>query len=193
MNEKAYIQVCVKLRNNVVVPKLVEKYNISNRKTYEPPDFSTYNLNNELWMSLILGLIDGDGCIHIRKSGECYGRIRLHSNWFGALCYLKQTLCGVFGLSVVDPIIEQSGFVGWTLTHTMLWKLREFALSKSLPLLARKWDIREPISVAVLNEDLVRMIRTSETNTKDLAKELGIAYQTLYYARTGRTWRHIHG
>ena len=27
----------------------------------------------------------------------------------------------------------------------------------------------------------------------NMAKELGIAYQTLYYARTGRTWRHVHG
>lgn len=52
----------VKLTNVAVVRQLRAKFHISSRKTYEPCDLT--GLTNDLLFSLIVGFIDGDGCIH---------------------------------------------------------------------------------------------------------------------------------
>lgn len=50
-------------QDDTTIPKLIEKYQIKSRKTYEPPNFKKYNLTDDQWLSLICGFIDGDGCI----------------------------------------------------------------------------------------------------------------------------------
>lgn len=56
---------------------------------------------------------------------------------------------------------------------------------------ARKAPLGEASGVAVLTEEIVRVIRASNERTADLARRFGAAPNTIRAVRTGRTWTHV--
>ena len=78
------------LQNKDICIKLCDKFNIKNNKTYEPMELNNYSFNKELLFSLIIGFIDGDGCINkVYKKQDCNLRIHLHSSWLDNLIFIE--------------------------------------------------------------------------------------------------------
>lgn len=44
---------------------------------------------------------------------------------------------------------------------------------------------------AVLSDALVQQIKDDPISSRAIAEELGVSTNTVYYARTGRTWKHV--
>ncbi len=78
------------------VRKLKNKFHISSRKTYEPCNLQFIE-NQELLFSLIVGLIDGDGCVYKVKHCNSYRlSFNMHSSWVNNLNYIKSFLYSYF-------------------------------------------------------------------------------------------------
>lgn len=55
--------------NSKSIPKFIKEYGFSYNKTYNPPEFSTYlKYSKDQLTALLIGLIDGDGCITLNGS-----------------------------------------------------------------------------------------------------------------------------
>ena len=63
LSERQGKYLCLKAMDSNLVPKIKEKFDISNKKTYDPPKNLESIKNKDLLISLIIGFIDGDGCI----------------------------------------------------------------------------------------------------------------------------------
>lgn len=61
----------------------MEEYGLSYNKTYNPPEFSTYSkYSKEQLIALLIGLIDGDGCITLNGSEHSNAiTITAHKVW----------------------------------------------------------------------------------------------------------------
>lgn len=46
---------------------------------------------------------------------------------------------------------------------------------------------------AVLTDELVQQMKNDPRISRIIAEELGVSTNTVYYARTGRTWKHVRG
>lgn len=78
------------------------KFSISNRKTYEPCNITKIT-NTDLLFSLIIGLIDGDGCISKRKSSHSFSlSISMHPSWVKNLSFVKRFLHDHFGEKITS-------------------------------------------------------------------------------------------
>jgi hypothetical protein len=70
-------------KNKKAIREFRRRYDLHLRKTYNPPSFSKYKKYHKfLLTSLLIGMIDGDGCIS--KNGSKNARsivITLHPNW----------------------------------------------------------------------------------------------------------------
>jgi hypothetical protein len=71
------------INNRFDIPIIKEKYDIKDRKTYNPPDFKNYeHYSDDLLYSLLFGIIDGDGCIFVNKNTYIYTiAITAHKSW----------------------------------------------------------------------------------------------------------------
>lgn len=128
---KSYRLTFSSVSNNVIMSKLGIPFN----KTYNPIDSKFISkLSDEQRIAMIIGIIDGDGCI--LKNGNGIGRIiniTSHKNWFGFykelllewnIRFIKNTNCINCGLSKRNKIDE----------------LLQFAKNNNLPILERKWN-----------------------------------------------------
>ena len=132
--EKKGQAVSIKTMDTRVVPLIVDKFNISNKKTYNPPNLSFIKDRN-LLMSLIIGFIDGDGCI--AKKGKAFSlNIHCHGSWLKTINMFAKT---------INPTskakIGVDGYASVSITNNeSLKSLKRLSQSLHLPIMNRKWD-----------------------------------------------------
>jgi len=116
------------------------KFQIHDNKTYNPPKH--YGFDDYLMISMLIGIIDGDGCINNQTGrNDCIIRIKCHSSWCNFYAMLHQLLDEHFGSKSKPPKVSNSGYMEWTIADYRLVKgLKRFALDNQLPILGRKWD-----------------------------------------------------
>lgn len=126
--------------DSIVVAKLRHKFNIKNNKT-KFPCFIPVN-NPELFLSLLIGFIDGDGCILKRPSGKCCSiKIKCYHTWIDNFKIFKNTLEKISGFSITEPLINNQGYAEWNITKTNIIRfLKLKTIELNLPVLRRKWD-----------------------------------------------------
>jgi hypothetical protein len=117
-------------------PYLISKWDIKDRKTYNPPSELPDMSNNE-FLCFLAGFLDGDG--HIEKDG-C-GRVKIHESWKGIMDIMTSrasftkpklhTVTTSFGISKV----VRAHFPRLTLI-----KVKEVLTKNNVPFLKRKWD-----------------------------------------------------
>jgi hypothetical protein len=85
----------VKITCVQVIKALIDKFKISSRKTYEPCSISHIQ-NSELLFSLIVGFLDGDGCV-AKTNGNSH-RISFigHPSWLENFCFMKKFIHNYF-------------------------------------------------------------------------------------------------
>lgn len=179
------------LKNKEVFPQLLANYDIRHNKTYSPPILKDLGRGDDQLFPLFVGFFDGDGCINIKKDGDGYGRLRIHSSWLENLNLFSAMLNRRYGkLTKQLPIIDTRGYASWTLNLGLLRAIRAEATQRALPLLARKWD-KVP-QRKILEENLVKYIQNSCDSAKSIAAELNMPYGTVYGIKTGRSWRKLN-
>lgn len=141
----------VNRQDKIIVPKIIDKFNISNRKTYEPP---VVNIDNDdLFLSFIIGFIDGDGCIDSRTQGieiTCHKSWGDNLNkWFARIWILSKCISN--GKNKKPEVIMQKRLEGYsgrpaiyarirTNNNTFCMFLKNKAIKMHLPILTRKWN-----------------------------------------------------
>ena len=127
----------VACKDSVIVPRIMDKFNITYKKTYNPP-MHLNNLSKEYLYCLLAGFIDGDGNIQKQnKRNDFMLRIKNHSTWLPVLNLFSTLICGN-----EKAIINNQGYAQLTITDIkILQKLKKQILQYNLPLLKRKWDI----------------------------------------------------
>lgn len=125
----------IKLMDKKLVHRIVEKFNISNHKTYNPPIIEDYNLEHNFLISLICGFIDGDGCIADKNKGFSL-TVKCHSSWLNNLEFIAKTIN-----PTTNSKINGAGYAYFTISnYESLIKLKQKAISLNLPIMSRKWD-----------------------------------------------------
>lgn len=132
--EKSETMCCIKAMDTINAPLIRAKFNIHHQKTYNPPNLS-FIKNDNLKTALIIGFIDGDGCIsHKNKSFSI--TVQCHSAWLNNLMDFAK---------FINPSstarINTSGYAYFSITnHLSLKKLKQKTIELKLPVLKRKWD-----------------------------------------------------
>jgi hypothetical protein len=96
-----------------ILPKILEKFNIvyeiNKTKTYYPPNINIFeNMSDELFLSYLIGFIDGDGCISkkIRNGNSII--ITVHENWLNVIEYWKLRIEKIYGVKLSEKSITKT-------------------------------------------------------------------------------------
>lgn len=169
-----------------IVPKIREKFSISSRKTYDPCDISKIK-NDNLFISLVIGFIDGDGCIkkqHGRK--DCAISIKCHSSWLNNLQYISDRICGILGLKPNTAIINKKGYANVCFSNSIILKfLKNKSKKLKLPFLKRKWDninlkLKNRREISKNNFSKINKMIQEGLALKEISRKLKIKYHTIY-------------
>ena len=133
------------LQNKEICIDLCNKFNIKSNKTYEPLDFKLLvKYNNELIFSLIIGFIDGDGCINkVYKRQDCNLRIHLHNSWLNNLIFIEDFVYEYFLVKKNRNYshISNDGYSLLNISNNeIIKKLKKECIKLNLPIMSRKWD-----------------------------------------------------
>ena len=142
------INACVSFSDCESVGKLCDRYNILNNKTENPP-LLPYIDNKDLFLSFIIGFIDGDGCIKkvSRNKDKNYYRdsynisIKCHSSWLYNLQYITNFIYYICECKPSNVHLSKENYAIVNIgTKKVLLNLKDKALKFKLPVLKRKWD-----------------------------------------------------
>lgn len=126
--------------NKQSIAAIMNYYNINYGKTYNPVNFDSYiHFNKELLLSLLIGIVDGDGNIQGNGSKEANViSITAHKSW--KTFYTK--LLSVLNIPI--HISEVKGANTITIRiyrrETLLY-IKHFIINNNLTVLERKWNI----------------------------------------------------
>ena len=135
---------CVKIcsYDRVNIRKIVAKFDFKKAKTYHPPQ-KLHIKNNNLFTSLLIGYIDGDGCLDEQRL-----RICCHSSWAGLLNSWFERIFNLSGsklltkkMKISKCRIDKRGLANLeTANMKLIWFLKTKAKNLCLPFLKRKWQ-----------------------------------------------------
>ena len=131
-----------------VVKKLKTKFGLKKNKTYNPPSLRIKEWEDEHFLSMFCGFVDGDGSIY--QSTQAKGRVRLviqvHASWKPIFEEWSQRLSNILQCSEEEIICrddqrKDKQIVSLYVNKQKLLKqLKSLVLRLKLPLLERKWS-----------------------------------------------------
>ena len=163
--------ISLRLQDYINVNLICQKFNIHNKKTYNPPNvevFRSFDLNQ--MKSLVAGFIDGDGTIS--KSGGI--RFGCHHSWIEVLKYFATFISQDFAIT------ESLSCKGIRINGVeAIRKFKSDLLSLNLPILKRKWDRidENKLSRTQKTEKFYsefKLLYMSYSKQVDIAKILGV-------------------
>jgi len=171
--------------DHVIVDKLMMKFGITSRKTYEPCDIAWID-DEDLFFSLVVGFVDGDGCI-CRSTGRPTGsvRIKCHSSWLKNLQLMSDRVCLMFGVSPTIAHLNKDGYAEIAWCDCFLLKcFKRKAIEFGLPFMERKWSridcsFVSRYELARTNEENVKLLLSQGLMNNDIASELCLADSTV--------------
>jgi hypothetical protein len=138
--------------NKEIAEAIRIKFDFSHRKTYEPPNFEKININDDLFLCLFSGFVDGDGTILNIKNRNCKKiKIRCHANWLTNLKYFENFIFKYFNKSNKTELTEinEAGKSSLVISRTDILKgLYDKVIEFNLPVLYRKWDKLKTLKIA---------------------------------------------
>lgn len=135
------LQYCrISCKDSVHGREILKKFNFSDfAKTYNPPSSIPVD-KDELFLSFLIGFIDGDGCFSKKNGVADFIKIESHGSWINILTDFRHRL-GELNMSNVSTGTNSRGYCYLKIyKHQNLKFLKEFAIANELPILERKWD-----------------------------------------------------
>jgi hypothetical protein len=158
------------------------KFDISSNKTYNPPTDIVFQ-NTGLYLSFLIGFIDGDGSIRnqYRRKDSCI-TIKIHASWSSFVDKLVGNLYALLGLKTKIGKISKKGYYIINISNSkVIDYLNKFRLHKlSTFVLLRKWD-KINIDYYSRTDDAKARIETILLKNKqkyrniDIARELNVS------------------
>lgn len=131
----------ISFSDRVSVGEVKLKYDLKDRKTYNPINFKNISsYNNELLLCLLIGIIDGDG--NISYNGSKNSRvisIVSHKNWKKFYTQLIKNI-DISGFIIKDVNKTNKITINLYKREKILFLLKDIAIKFNLPFLKRKWD-----------------------------------------------------
>jgi hypothetical protein len=145
LGSKDYSYVKVVAQNVDVVPKLCKIFDINSNKTKEPPNMLKYTFSDEQLFSLIIGFIDGDGCISkLHNRSDFNLRVKCDNTWLPNLLVMERVLYTVTSNKIKEPPLTKlntQGYSQFCISNNKVIKdIKKKAIEYNLPIMARKWD-----------------------------------------------------
>lgn len=174
--------ISIAYQNKKEIPKLA-KYGIVPNKTYEPVSRKKFErLNSRQFLCLLIGFIDGDGCIR-KQTGrkDCLITIKCHKNWLDILCYFSERISKLSGDILATPIINNNGYARLNITRiNTVNYLKKKAIELKLPILDRKWShIDETLvsrSITTINNRLsILALKSKGYNNIEIARKMNLS------------------
>ena len=175
-NGKKYEYCKLSIMDSFSIPLLKQQYNISNRKTYEPPNL--LNIPDDFLFCLFIGFIDGDGSIQKQTNRpDCKITVKCHKSWSSVLSLFN---------SNVKETKDGYSYISFTKT-SVIKEFKQKAIQFNLPLLERKWDLvdlnyNSRYDVALTWQSKAIALYKEGTSLKDIAIALSKKYITIYMA-----------
>ena len=169
---------------------LKHKYDISNTKTYIPPSISVFEkLTDDLFISFLVGFIDGDGSISKQyKRNDCKITIKLHNSWKLLLQYFIDRLYKISNKGYYNRLTQKPPNIKFTKDNKyvyinvangeVLWYLKQFITKNNLTVLERKWSLITSCSqkYKIANSIREKVIELSKSKqNKEIALLLNIS------------------
>jgi len=115
---------------------LKDKYDFKKSKIYNPPCIDLYDsFSDDKFLSILLGFIDGDGCITKNKTIQLLN----HVSYLTFYELISRKIYNLYNITV-QPSITKQGHSFLYIPRKVAVQLREFGQSLKLPLLDRKWS-----------------------------------------------------
>jgi hypothetical protein len=133
--------VCVSAMDVKIVPLIKNKFSITSHKTYEPCDITNIT-NDNLFISLFIGFVDGDGSIsNIFKRKDSHILIKVYKTWINNLNYFSRRVSSLCNVRIIHTKINKKGYACISFSNSTLIKyLKRKEIELGLPVLSRKWD-----------------------------------------------------
>ncbi len=181
--------------NKNVIKLICSKFNIYNRKTYNPPDFFP-EMSDDLYLSMLAGFIDGDGCIRNQTNRkDVIVMIKIHSSWLKWLAKLGERVTSQLGFNIPMPKINNTGYTSWFISNNLfIRKMKKRVEKLNLPILARKWDKIDLNQISNREiEGLAFELHQKGVSRKEIASRLKINSDSLskIFTRNGFYLRNI--
>jgi hypothetical protein len=166
------------------VPCLMKFLDVGSRKTYHPPKSLPVGSDDQI-LSLVIGFIDGDGCIKIGK-GRRFANIivKCHRSWKKILEQMSIMVYRISGHESGCVKIDKKRYARWIVSNSEVSRfLKETVERLNLPVLERKWSrITKEISRQVIAEkrkERVMELASQGKTIKEIINELGMSYGTV--------------
>lgn len=166
--------------DNVLIPKIMDKFGIKNRKTYNPPD-NLPNFSKELMLALFIGFVDGDGNIrnHYKyKTAEL--RVTVHSSWLNILNQMIDIISDCCGENIREAMIDTAGCANLSIAKSSILKfIKNKAIEMNLPILTRKWNkidlfYKNKRELGLEREKQILILKTSDFSIIEICKILKV-------------------
>lgn len=143
----------IDLYSKEVVPELCRRFSIQSNKTCNPPNLSPIEKNADLMLSILIGLIDGDGHIyHAKECNASYMALECHSKWISIYQKFSNFLVDNFKNNGSNPRCylkfrnrkigrSTRTYLRFSIYDNYLMKaIKREAIRMKLPFMKRKWD-----------------------------------------------------
>jgi hypothetical protein len=186
LNNKEYPQCEIRIMDKKWAKAFSNKFDFSHIKTITPPKNLKFE-TSDLFLSLFIGFIDGDGCIN-KQSGrqDCILRVKVHSSWQSTLQNWINILYSFITIETKHWVIPQvtinnQGYAQFAIANSDVLKFLKYSSNRlQLPRLERKWNkIDLKYSSRYIKSDLrkLQIIKFAEDgilSQKDIAKAVGV-------------------
>lgn len=133
----------VQAMHTEVALQLREIYGFSNTKTYEPCNIRWLGYSNAAF-SLMIGFIDGDGCLmHYHNRNDYFLRVKLYRSWLDNLQFFSEIIDKYNWdiKKVSKPYINNQGYAQLSIgNNAIISGMKRKLLKLKLPVMPRKWD-----------------------------------------------------
>lgn len=127
------------------IPKFVEWMEVNPRKTYNPPNIRVFTkLSEDVLVGLLLGFIDGDGCIiRLKNRPDINIVIKCHKSWFDILEFFRRKLVDLSGQASAMKVrlVQDAKYAELRISNQkIIHYLIEQQNILQIPRLERKWS-----------------------------------------------------
>lgn len=163
-----------------VIRDLRLKFGIHNNKTYSPSSID-WIVNDDLFVALVVGFIDGDGSIGLLSNRSDFSiRIKCHSSWLYNLQYISDRISALANVPSVVVSLNKEGYalLQWGNTSLSKWLKRQ-VIRMNIPVMARKWNIINLDYVSrqelgKFRKEKIMELKCNGYRNKDIACLLGV-------------------
>lgn len=120
--------------------------------------------DDNLFLSLVVGFIDGDGNIKkVTNREDASLTIKCHSSWLNNLDLINNRICNMIGIKCNNIVkLNNQGYARLIWTNSKVLRfLKKSTISLELPVLERKWNLIDEnfISRQEIGEKRVNQVR----------------------------------